>query len=151
MSQSDDYPAMTHVTSLMEQQGYTVTGINRNRTVPCPCGHKPTHYISLTYLPNQKAVYVQSGRDNYQDKNGNRVCPYSGENPYTFGKLLKALNLTPDDLWDSGAWHTHGNPIPRIPYKPTRIRAAEQRAWKQETITRSPTVTANQTQQDEEE
>lgn len=107
-------PAMSHVVGKLEQQGYTVTGINRNKTVTCPCGEGGDHSISLTYDKRQGAVYPTSDGDKCRYKDDTRA-------------LLKAWDLTPDDLWNDGAWNGGDTPHHDLPDKPGTIRKAEDR------------------------
>ncbi|MFK3575963.1 AAA family ATPase [Bifidobacterium thermacidophilum] len=106
--------AIRHVVSKLEQQRYTVTGITRNKTVPCPCGEGDGHSISLTYDKRQGAVYLTSDGDK---------CRYKDDTP----ALLEALSLTPDDLWNDGAWNKGGTPRYTLPDKPGTVRKAEDR------------------------
>ncbi|KFJ07915.1 hypothetical protein BTHE_0432 [Bifidobacterium thermophilum] len=107
-------PAMGHVVVKLEQQGYTVTGINRNKTVTCPCGEGGGHSISLTYDKRQGAVYPASDGD---------MCRYRDDTT----ALLKAWDFTPDDLWNDGAWNKGGTPRHDLPDKPGTVRKAEDR------------------------
>lgn len=109
-----DITAMSHVVGKLKQQGYTVTGLTRNKTVTCPCGGGGGHSISLTYDKRQGAVYLTSDGDK---------CRYRDDTP----ALLEALSLTPDDLWNNGAWNKGGTPRDTLPDKPGTVRKAEDR------------------------
>ena len=109
-----DTTAIRHVVDKLEQQGYTVTGLTRNKTVPCPCGEGGGHSISLTYDKLQGAVYLTSDGDK---------CRYKDDTP----ALLKAWDLTLDDLWNDGAWNKGGTSRDTLPDKPGTVQKAEDR------------------------
>lgn len=109
---------MSHVVEKLEQQGYTVTGITRNKTVTCPCGEGDKHSMAIKYDKIQGAVHLESDGDK---------CRYGDDNEHTQRALLKALHLTPDDLWNDGAWNTGGTPRNDLPHKPEQVRKAEAR------------------------
>lgn len=106
-----DTTAISHVVGKLEQQRYTVTGMNRHRTVPCPCGEGGGHSISLTYDNQQGAVYPTSDGDKCRYKDDPRA-------------LLEAWHLEADDLWNDGAWNGGGTPRHDLPDRPVTVRKA---------------------------
>ncbi|MEJ5920992.1 hypothetical protein [Bifidobacterium thermophilum] len=108
-------PAMSHVVGILENHDFGPGGSVTCQSVSCKCGEGEGHDITITDDSVQGGVYLEShGAD----------CLYRGDSEDARHNLIDALGLTPDDLWNDGAWNGCGTPHHDLPHKPVTTRKA---------------------------